>query len=210
MQNRSYNIKDVVTFRSTKEVFGGLSNMASGYTIFVNGIRILSSEALYQALKFTNHPEIQNEIISQNSPMTAKMISRKHNDLARSDWNDIRIDVMYWCLQVKLSQNWDLFSKVLLSTRDKPIVEYSRKDKIWGAMDLGNNQLEGVNALGRLLMKLRDNMKKHGKFLCVEPLSIPNFLLYENKIDWVCDETNDIFDLGIEEEPKEHEHLVCC
>lgn len=205
-QVRVYKKNEVASFRSTKEIFGGLSNMASGYTIFVNGILILSSEALYQACRFPLNPEIQNLIIGQKSPMTAKMISRKYNHLTRSDWERVKIKVMRWCLEVKLSQNWDLFSKVLIDTKNKPIVEFSRKDKIWGAMDIGNGKLEGVNALGRLLMELRENyIKSNNRFKCVAPLDIPDFLMYENKIDWVCDETNDIFDLGIE---SEHNHLV--
>lgn len=206
MQTRIYNKKEVATFRSTKAVFGGLSNMAAGYSIFVNGIFIPSSEALYQACKFPDYPSIQHDIINQKSPMTAKSISRKHNALARSDWDDIRLNVMEWCLKIKLSQNWELFSKILLSTGNKPIVEYTREDKIWGATDIGNNKLEGVNALGRLLMKLREqHVKPNDLFHCVPPLEIPNFLLYENEIDWVCDGTNGIFDLGIEE--VEHEHI---
>ena len=206
MNLHTYNKSEAAIFKSTKATFGGLSNMASGYTIFVNGVMILSSEALYQALKFTAYPDIQHKIISQKSPMTAKMISRKHNDLVRPDWNDIRIDVMRWCLMVKLSQNWDLFSEVLNSTGDAPIVEYSTKDKVWAAIDKGNGTLEGANVLGRLLMELRTIVTKE-KFKCVEPLNIPDFLLYENEIEWVCDETNDIFDLG-EEEAEEHRHLA--
>lgn len=206
MQNKIYHKKDIVSFRSTKEVFGGLSNMASGYTLFVNGVLILSSEALYQACRFPNHPEIQHKIIQQKSPMTAKMISRKYKHLTRSDWEAIKIDVMQWCLEIKLSQNWELFSKVLLSTGNRPIVEFSKKDKIWGAIDTGNGQLEGANALGELLVKLRDKyVKTNQRFECVEPLTIPNFLLYDNKIDWVCDGLNDIFDLDSEDI---HEHLV--
>ena len=181
--------------------------MASGYTIFVNGVMILSSEALYQALKFTAHPDIQHQIISQKSPMTAKMISRKYNDLVRPDWNDIRIDVMRWCLMVKLTQNWTSFSEVLISTGDASIVEYSTKDKVWAAIDKGNGILEGVNVLGKLLMELRHTVKTKNRFECVEPLNVPDFLLYENEIEWVCDETNDIFELG-EDVPNEHKHLA--
>jgi len=209
MQIRKYNKKDVATFRSTKEVFGGLSNMASGYTIFVNGVMILSSEALYQACRFPDYPEIQNEIIKQRSPMTAKMISRKHKDKTRPDWEDVKINIMRWALKVKLSQNWDLFSKVLLQTKNKPIVEYTRKDKIWGATDIGNGTLEGVNALGRLLMELREkHVKPNQYFQCVSPLDIPNFSLYGNEIDWVCDDTNDIFDLRYDDEMKQHLHFA--
>jgi type I restriction enzyme S subunit len=48
-QVRSYRVADCVVFRKTNTRFGGLSNMAPGFPLEVNGIRILTSEALYQA-----------------------------------------------------------------------------------------------------------------------------------------------------------------
>lgn len=207
MKLRKYNKHEVVTFRSTKATFGGLSNMASGYTIFVNGIFIPTSEALYQACRFPLYPEIQHEIISQHSPMTAKMISRKNDQYTRPDWEKVKIKIMRWALEVKLSQNWHTFSTVLKDTGAQPIVEYTKLDKIWGATDVEGSTLEGVNALGRLLMELRENYVKTNKhFKCVRPLDIPDFLLYENEIDWVCDEANDIFDLD-DAFNKTHEHI---
>ena len=42
---------EVVVVYKTKEVFGGLSNMASGYPLQINGVCILTTEALYQACR---------------------------------------------------------------------------------------------------------------------------------------------------------------
>ena len=97
--------------------------MAAGFPLEINNIKIKSSEALYQALRFTEYPEIQSEIINQNSPMTAKMKSKKYRDYSRADWNDIRILVMRWCIRIKLIQNWDSFGRILMETGDKDIVE---------------------------------------------------------------------------------------
>jgi len=55
----------------TKEAFGGLSNMAGGYGLQVNGIHIPSSEALYQACRFP-HARTSAHHYRQSSPMTAK------------------------------------------------------------------------------------------------------------------------------------------
>jgi len=49
---RKYKKEEVITFRSTKESFGALSNMASGFSILVNDVIIPSSEALYQACRY--------------------------------------------------------------------------------------------------------------------------------------------------------------
>ena len=60
---RTYVRSEVVVVYKTKETFGGLSNMASGFPLQINGVRILTSEALYQACRFPHMPEVQREII---------------------------------------------------------------------------------------------------------------------------------------------------
>jgi len=130
---RTYVRSEAVVVYKTKEDFGGLSNMASGYPLHINGVRILTTEALYQACRFPHMPEVQREIIGQHSPMTAKMKSKPHRKDSRPDWDDVRHKVMRWCLRVKLAQNYEEFGLLLLATRDRPIVEQSRKDDYWGA-----------------------------------------------------------------------------
>ena len=186
-KDRTYNHKEVITFRSTKHRYGGLSNMASGYTIKVNDIIIKSSEALYQACRYPHLPEIQELILAESNPMLAKQLSKKYYNQSRKDWDNVKFKVMYWCLQVKLSQNWESFYKVLASTDDKPIVEYSKEDKVWAACPVNNSQLKGVNALGRLLMQLREEYVLQGNFLdCVEPPEINNFKLLGFDIETAC------------------------
>lgn len=178
-QVRTYARAESVVFLKTTERFGGLSNMAGGYPIRVNGIRILTSEALYQACRFPHLPDVQRMIIGENSPMTAKMKSKPHRKDSRSDWDRVRVSVMRWCLRMKLAQNWAKFSELLLQTDDRPIVEESRRDGFWGARAIDDWNLVGMNVLGRLLMELRDAVKSHGcdAFLTLEPPAIPKFLL---------------------------------
>ena len=186
-KTRTYNRNECITFRKTQEDFGGLSNMAGGYPLKVNGIHILTSEALYQACRFPHLPEIQKVIISQKSPMTAKMKSKPYRDQSRPDWEQIKVEVMRWCLRVKLLQNWDKFGRLLLDTDDKAIVEDSSKDSFWGAIPTDdNNQLIGVNALGRLLMELRENLKNSMDSLkLVNPPKIDNFTLLSKPIKMI-------------------------
>lgn len=185
-QERTYKQSEVCVFRKTKELFGGLSNMASGFPIKINGIQILTSEALYQACRFPHLPEVQRKIIAEKSPMTAKMVSKPFRGNSRQDWDNLRTDIMYWCLKVKLAQNFIAFGQLLETTFDKPIVEDSSKDAFWGAIRDKKHEdvLKGVNALGRLLMKLRQEYNSPNRFdlLFVEPLNIPNFLLLEEQI----------------------------
>lgn len=179
---RVYSRRECVVFRRTNEKFGGLSNMAPGYPLQVNGIPIRTSEALYQASRFPHNPEVQRLIIQQTSPMTAKMRSKPHRKNTRSDWELVRLNIMRWCLRVKLAQNWSDFGHLLLSTGDRPIVEESKKDAFWGAKPKGD-LLIGKNALGRLLMELREELRAKGDALRqVAPLEIPDFLLYGKAI----------------------------
>lgn len=175
---RIYNKREVVTFAKTTGPYGGLSNMAKNYPLFVNEILINSVELLYQALKFSLNPDIQNQILSQDNPMKAKEISRQHKDLVRKDWDNIKYLVMEWCLRIKLMQNWDKLSELLRSTGRRPIVEYSTKDAVWGALPVDEDRLEGKNALGRLLMKIRrDYIEPNKKIERVIPPNITGLLL---------------------------------
>lgn len=186
---RTYVRGEAVVFYKTKEEFGGLSNMASGYPLQINLVRILTTEALYQACRFPHMPEVQREIIGQHSPMTAKMKSKPHRETSRPDWNEVRYKVMRWCLRVKLAQNYEAFGRLLLATRDRPIVEQSRKDDYWGAKltDETGGTLIGQNVLGRLLMELRQKLKDdtEGALKTVPPLGIPDFLLLGKPIEVV-------------------------
>lgn len=201
VSERIYNSSEVIAFKSTKEEFGGLSNMAPGYSLRVNDVIIPSAEALYQACRFPLFPHIQEEIINQNSPMTAKMISRKYNDYTRQDWQEVKYNIMYWVLKVKLSQNSEKFSNLLRKTRDTAIVELSNKDKDWAVVPDGNNTLKGKNALGRLLMQLRSEyIHKNNTIDCVSPININGFMLYGSEIETVCNpemefENKFLFDL---------------
>lgn len=186
-QTRVYGRSGSIVFLKTDQPFGGLSNMAGGFPLRVNGINIRTSEALYQACRFPHLPDVQDLIIEQKSPMTAKMKSKPHRKDSRSDWDNVRIKVMRWCLRVKLAQNWGTFSKLLLETGDYPIVEESRRDSFWGAKPVGDEQLGGMNVLGRLLMELREAIKTQPKetLLRVEPIDIPAFRLGGSPIEVV-------------------------
>ena len=178
VSKRRYAMSDVISFAKTSARYGGLSNMASKYPLFVNEVLIHSSECLYQACKFPLHPLIQKEIVEQRNPMIAKEISRKYAQYVRDDWDEVKYKVMEWCLEVKLIQNWDSFAEVLAATGSKTIVEYSTKDDFWGAIPEGDF-LIGINALGRLLMQVRanyiENKRQRYKLL---PPDVVGFLLF--------------------------------
>jgi type I restriction enzyme S subunit len=156
--------------------------MAGGYPLTLNGVLIPSSEALYQACRFPHHPNVQRLIISQASPMTAKMKGKPHRHLTREDWDAVRVKIMRWCLRVKLAEHWDRFRDLLLSTGARPIVEESYRDAFWGAKAIDRDTLRGCNVLGRLLMELRTVASEQNGPARVVPPALPDFLLYGERI----------------------------
>ena len=188
-----YRRDESVVFLKTKEKYGGLSNMAGGFPLQVNGIPIRTTEALYQACRFPHRPEVQRLIIEQQSPMSAKMKSKPHRADSRPDWEQgkVRVKVMRWCLQVKLAQNWEKFGQLLRETGDWHIVEQSRKDDFWGAKPIDDQTLLGANVLGRLLKELRGQLLAAAEqeqletLQRVEPLPIKDFLLYGRQIEGI-------------------------
>jgi type I restriction enzyme S subunit len=185
----TYSRSECVVFRKTKERFGGLSNMAGGFPLRVNGHAILTSEALYQALRFPQFPHTQRLILSEKSPMGAKMVGKPFRVAqTRSDWMEIRVPVMRYCLHVKLCQNLWAFRSLLSSTGDRHIVEESHKVDFWAAKASKDpGVLVGENQLGILLTALRDEIKGGpiGALSSVPPLDIPEFTLLGEPITTV-------------------------
>lgn len=183
-QTRVYDPSTSIVFLKTKEKFGGLSNMAPGFPLHVNGVQIRTSEALYQMCRFPHIPDLQRQILDEHSPMTAKMRIKKFKIQSRPDWDSVRVSIMRWCLRVKLAQNWKVFGDLLLSTGSQPIVEKSHKDDFWGAKILTDKSLMGMNILGRLLMELREQFRSGDpqEMMLVTPLNIPKFQLFQKPI----------------------------
>ncbi len=182
---RRYAKGECVVFRKTNESFGGLSNMAPGFPLCVNGIRVATSEVLYQLCRFPHMPDVQRMLIGERSPMTAKMKSKPYRSQSRDDWEQIKVRVMRWCLRVKLAQNWEKFGRLLESTGERSIVEFSMKDAYWGAKPEDDQVLVGANVLGRLLMELRKQLREpeRGSLAYITPPDVPGFLLLGRPIE---------------------------
>jgi len=190
--HRIYNPLNSCVFRKTKEAFGGLSNMAAGYPLVINGTKILTSEALYQACRYPHLPEVQGIIIAQKSPMTAKMKSKFYYSQSRTDWENIKIAIMRWSLRIKLAQNFMKFGLLLESTNNKPIVEESKRDNFWGAIKSYDGNLRGLNILGRLLMELREYYSSETRYqlLVVPTAQIDNFKMLDKEISVIDERLN--------------------
>ncbi|KAG4135911.1 hypothetical protein ERO13_D08G246500v2 [Gossypium hirsutum] len=153
----------IIFFYKTWDLYGAFSNF-SPHPIQMpdedgNYVTWFSVEHYYQANKFigVSNPLAQDcidKIKSAKSPEEAarmgRLTQRRQPHLVRSDWESVKIDVMYRALKCKFSI-YPHLNSMLLSTAGSVLVEASPHDLFWG----GGRDGEGLNYLGRLLMKLR-------------------------------------------------------
>jgi ribA/ribD-fused uncharacterized protein len=162
-----YPVSESAVFHKTREEYGELSNMRHDFVLRWDGRRVHSSEALYQAMKFPREarvfdPALGKEVspfevvISQTNAMTSKMKAKKYRELTRPDWHTIKLDVMNYCIRLKYLQHREWMDQVLDDTMGLPIVEKSRRDQLWGAVNDYRGNLVGENLLGCLWMILRE------------------------------------------------------
>ena len=125
-----------------------LSNMYP-CEIRVNGLVFTCAEACFQSFKTTDLNERKK--FQEIDGFKAKKLGRSVS--LRSDWNDIRIEVMSRVIHAKFKQNPDL-TKKLKDTGDLPIIEDNTwKDTFWGVCNG-----KGYNLLGQILMNERDRI----------------------------------------------------
>lgn len=151
-----------ISFTKTKLPYGWLGNMFAA-PITYNGQIWRTSEALFQALRFEDLT-IREMIRNDKSPMGAKMMMKKYKTkIVVEPMSMEDIDNMRLCLRLKFDQHSELREK-LLKTGDHIIYEDvstrpGARHKFWGAV-LTNDGLEGQNMTGKLLMELREKLRK--------------------------------------------------
>lgn len=115
------------------------------------GLKFKSVESAFQAAKT---PNIEDRKVFVN--LSARDAKKQGRSLMlRSDWEKIKEEVMYKCLQSKFS-NEDL-KKALIETYPNELVETNT----WGDIYWGVYNKIGDNRLGKLLMQLRDELRSN-------------------------------------------------
>ena len=164
---------NVIRFTAVKLPNGWLGNMAA-YPIEHNGIKYLTTEALFQCLRFEGNPEVQKRIRESKSPMGAKMASKPlRAAITRRLCDADDLDRMLLCLMLKIQQHPVLKEK-LIATGELEIIEdcsaraadveidgvrYGKDGfPFWGASWDGRSW-KGQNELGKLWMRLRTELK---------------------------------------------------
>jgi predicted NAD-dependent protein-ADP-ribosyltransferase YbiA (DUF1768 family) len=141
--------------------YGWLGNMAP-YPVLHHGFRWLTTEALFQALRFDDEA-IRQLIRMEKSPMGAKMKAKKHKDLmVVQPMSAIDVANMRMCLRLKMEQH-RVIREWLLATGNAVIYEdvgarHGARHLFWGAKQTQQGVL-GTNTLGHLWMALRDELR---------------------------------------------------
>ena len=104
-------------------------------------------------------------ILAEKNPAKAKELGRGVKGFNPTHWDINKEFLMYEVNLAKYSQ-FDDYKAVLLSTGEKQLVEVNGKDTIWGiglyANDprvLDEKQWRGQNLLGKVLMRVREELK---------------------------------------------------
>ena len=128
-----------------------LSNFYPAKVVFEGNV-YASSEHAYQAAKATNSKDraMFREGIKAGQ---AKRLGKKIK--LRSDWESVKLSIMESIVRDKFTRHSDLKER-LIATGDAELVEGNNfGDTVWGKVDG-----KGQNLLGRILMKIREELKK--------------------------------------------------
>ena len=151
----------IIWINKVAEKYGWMGNMAP-YPITVEGKIWRTSEALFQGMRFDD--EVIKEIIRQEkSPMGAKMKAKKYSgQMVVVPMSDLDVEQMKKCVRLKFDQHPAL-KKMLLDTVGSYIYEdignrKGERHKFWGVKKISENEGDGQNMMGRILMELRDEL----------------------------------------------------
>lgn len=129
--------------------------------IYHQGLEYKSVEAFYVAMKIDSDQIINGkyytsgdfrEMISKlDNPGLIKKIGKKVK--LRKDWDSKKLEYMNWAVREKFKD--ESLKEMLLLTGDQEIIE----ENYWGDTFWGICKGKGQNHLGKILMKVRDELR---------------------------------------------------
>jgi ribA/ribD-fused uncharacterized protein len=137
--------------------------------ILHQGITYPTVEHYYVAMKIKNDQQIDGRNITHIDcrEMIAKMPAEHAGKVkqlgqilkVRKDWKDVKMDVMLWGVREKFKHE-DL-KQMLLDTGEQELIEGNWwHDNFFGICTCGPCQGQGQNNLGKILMKVREELRQ--------------------------------------------------
>ena len=166
-----YPAEQSIGFTSTAAEWGILSNFAKTPMV-VNGVEFACVEQMFHYIRLNNEMERAEYLkLTPNMGLKMKAKAFKKRGVERSDWREIAVDVMRFCLNHKYASS-EAFRKELERSNGKYIVEdesnrRKQRPDSWGAvLDTATNEYYGKNIMGRLLIELREKGQlEYGEFV---------------------------------------------
>jgi ribA/ribD-fused uncharacterized protein len=143
----------VVYFYRTADAYGAFSNF-SRHSVEIDGRTWPTTEHYFQAQKFLD-ADIQARIAALDSPMEAAQAGRDRLLPLRTDWEEVKDQIMRTAVWAKVRQH-RVVRELLLGTGSAAIVEHTTNDAYWG--DGGDGS--GQNMLGVILMEVREALRR--------------------------------------------------
>lgn len=154
---RTYTVDTEENVIQVIDSFGGEYSFLSNFhkcKVEFEGMTYHSVEHAFQAAKNPD-PEYRRSVAAVGSPVTAKRMGKK--TVLRLDREEVKEGIMYELLISKFSDP-GLRDK-LIATGDAELIEGNNHwDRYWGVC-----RGEGQNKLGKLLMKVREEVKTDNK-----------------------------------------------
>lgn len=141
-----------IYFYGTRDKYGCFSNF-SRHGFELDGAWWGTSEHYFQAQKFALTPHVE-EIRQAKTPKEAAQMGRERSRPLRSDWEQVKDDIMRQAVLRKFETHADILM-VLVSTGDELLVEKAPTDYYWGCGADGS----GKNMLGMILMEVREILR---------------------------------------------------
>lgn len=164
--------QDITEFKGE---FWWLSNFSPSKVI-LDGYEYPSVEHAYQAAK-TVDPNERKQVRDAPGPGQAKKLGRKV--AMREDWEQAKIGVMESMLRQKFDPESEL-AKKLLETGDGQLVE----GNFWGDTFWGVCKGVGKNNLGKLLMKIRGDLRAGIKWETSHGMGFEDIRAGEEGLGW--------------------------
>ncbi len=145
-----YERPGALMFYSSRHEAPWLSNFELA-PITLHGKVWPTTEHYFQAAKFLETDPVWAEAIRATAtPASSKTMGRSRAHPILADWETVKDDIMRECVTAKFAQHANL-AALLVATGDRPLVEASPTDFVWGAGRTGRGQ----NRLGVILMNVR-------------------------------------------------------
>jgi hypothetical protein len=145
-----------IYFYKTDAPYGCFSNF-SPHAIYLDDRDWQTVEHYYQAQKFvgTEDEDLMAAIRAAKTPEEAASLGRDSCRQVRSDWEEVKFQIMHKAVLTKFSTHADI-QAVLLATGDRLIVEDSPIDYYWGC----GLDKTGQNQLGKILAIVRQTIRE--------------------------------------------------